>query len=185
MRNADSGCPKGPQARKRGVNNAMADLSTSAPSRERTPMEAQPAAVASGRQVTNWFSGEKMTFHRTSIETAGEMVELDLDLRPLGSPGGLPHRHLVAEHFEFVRGTVCAFVGGRRPRIVRGGGMIDVPPNRWHYIVALRPARARVSIRPAMHFDELLVVWAAVSRGDLRPATLRRLRRLLREHGCI
>jgi predicted nucleotidyltransferase len=80
---------------------------------------------------------------------------------------------------------VCACVGGRRPRIVRAGETIDVPPNRWHYILALRRSAARVSIRPAMHFDELLVVWAAVGRGDLRPATLRRVGRLLREHGCV
>jgi mannose-6-phosphate isomerase-like protein (cupin superfamily) len=126
-----------------------------------------------------------MTIRRTSLETSGEIIELNLELRPLGGPGGLPHRHVVAEHFEFVRGTVFAFVGAQRPRIVRAGATIDVPPNRWHYIVALRPTRARVSIRPAMHFDELLVVWAAIGRGDLRPSTLRRLGPLLREHACI
>jgi hypothetical protein len=36
-----------------------------------------------------------------------------------------------------------------------------------------------------MRFDELLVAWAALGRGDLRPATIRRLLPLLREHGCI
>jgi mannose-6-phosphate isomerase-like protein (cupin superfamily) len=142
-------------------------------------------ALVSGHKATNWFSGETLTFRRTSVETAGELVELDLELRPLGAPGGLPHRHVVAEHFEFAHGALCAFIAGRRPRIVRAGETIDVPPNRWHYILALRRSRARVLISPGMHFDELLLVWAAVGRGDLRPATLRRLGPLLREHGCV
>lgn len=149
------------------------------------PTYADAGAVISGRKATNWFSGETLTFRRTSVETAGELVELDLELRPLGAPGGLPHRHVVAEHVEFAHGTVCAFIAGMRPRILRAGETIDVPPNRWHYILALRRTGACVRIRPAMHFDELLMVWAAVGRGDLRPATLRRLGPLLREHGCL
>ena len=48
-----------------------------------------------------------------------------------------------------------------------------------------RTTHARVVIRPGMHFDELLQTMAAVSSGDLRPGTLRRLASLLREHGCI
>jgi hypothetical protein len=57
--------------------------------------------------VQNWFSGETMTFRRTSAESGGG-VEVDLELRPLRVPAGAPHRHIVTERFEFTAGAVCA-----------------------------------------------------------------------------
>lgn len=144
-----------------------------------------PSPPAPGQRVQNLFSGETMTFRQTSEASLGRVVELDLELRPLGAPGGLPHRHLVAERFEFSRGLAGAFIAGQRPRLVRGRGVVEVPPARWHFVLALRRTRARVYIVPGMRFDELLVVWAAIGHGDLRLRVLRRLVPLLREHGCL
>jgi hypothetical protein len=30
--------------------------------------------VVSGRKATNWLSGEALTFRRTSVETAGDLI---------------------------------------------------------------------------------------------------------------
>ncbi|MFL5830760.1 MAG: cupin domain-containing protein [Solirubrobacteraceae bacterium] len=137
------------------------------------------------RHARNLLSGETMTFRQTSPETGGDVIELDLELRPLGAPGALPHRHLPEERFEIASGLLYVWIAGRPPTVARRGDVVVVPPGRWHYIVALRSTHARVVIRPGMHFDELLQTMAAVGSGDLRPGTLRRLAPLLREHGCI
>jgi mannose-6-phosphate isomerase-like protein (cupin superfamily) len=135
--------------------------------------------------VQNWFSGETMTFRRTSADSAGELVELDLELRPLGAPGGAPHRHVVAERYDFTSGTAFVWIAGSHGRVVGAGDVVEVPPNRWHFIVALERTSATVSIRPGMRFDELLVEWAAIGRGDLRPKTIRSVIPLLWKHRCL
>lgn len=158
----------------------MSDTSTTG-----TTVAGYGTSVRSGHRAENWLTGETMTFRVTSAESAGERIELELELRPGGAPGGAPHRHLPAERFHFTRGAVVAWIAGRRPRLARAGDVVEVPPQRWHFLLALRRSHAHVLIRPGMRFDELLVTWAAVGRGDVRPATLLRLVPLLREHGCI
>ena len=141
--------------------------------------------VMNGQIARNPLSGETITFRRTSAETRGEAIELELALRPLGAPAGLPHRHLPTERFELTQGMLCVWIAGRLPQLMRAGDVVEVPSRSWHFIVALRSTRARVSVRPGMRFDELLVRWAALGRGDLGLTTLLRLVPLLREHGCI
>jgi mannose-6-phosphate isomerase-like protein (cupin superfamily) len=149
------------------------------------PNEAARFPVRPGSTVRNLLSGETITFRRTSGETAGEVVQTGLELRPLGAPGGLPHRHLPSERFDFVSGAPLVWIQGRPPRLARPGEVIEVPSRRWHFVLAFRRTRAEVSVRPGMRFDELLACGAAVGSGDLRPGTLRTLVRLLREHGCF
>jgi quercetin dioxygenase-like cupin family protein len=141
--------------------------------------------MRTGQRVRNLLSGETLTFRTTSAESGGKVVESELELRPLGAPGGAPHRHRVAERFHFIRGTACVWIAGRRPRIAVAGDVVEVPPGRWHFVLALAPTSARVVISPGMHFDELLAAWAAIGSGDLRPSAIRRVLPLLREHGCI
>jgi mannose-6-phosphate isomerase-like protein (cupin superfamily) len=142
-------------------------------------------SVRSGQRAHSLLSGEFMTFRRTSSETGGELIELDLELRPLGAPAGLPHRHLVAERFELVGGRLWVWVQGRRPWIAYPGDTIEVPPARWHFVLALQRSKAKVTIRPGVQFDELLVRWAALGSGDIKLEHLRRILPLLRLHGCI
>jgi hypothetical protein len=131
--------------------------------------------------VRNILTGEAMRF--TAVE--GDTLEFELALRPIGIPGGLAHRHRPSERIDVSAGVLVAFVAGRRPRRVRGGESVEIPPGRWHMLVALTPATARVSVHPAMHFQELLTCSAAVGSGDLRQRTLRRLDALMREHDCV
>lgn len=158
---------------------------TSNPAR-RPPADHPPREpVRPGQRVRNLFSGETMTFHRTSAESHGQLIELDLELRPLGAPGGAPHRHLPAERLEITEGALCVWIAGRPPRLVQPGKIVEVPSGRWHFLVALRHSRARVSVRPGMRFDELLVDWAKLGTGRWRPSLLARVVPLLREHGCL
>jgi mannose-6-phosphate isomerase-like protein (cupin superfamily) len=143
------------------------------------------ATVTPGQRVRNLVTGETMTFLRTSAGSGGESIELELELRPTGAPGGAPHRHIPAERLELSSGAVCVWIAPGRPWLARAGDVIEVPPRRWHFLVAIARTRARVSIRPAMRFDELLVALAAIGSGDLRADAVRRVVPLLREHGCI
>jgi len=138
-------------------------------------------ALDAPRPVRNVVTGEAMTFAGVEGDTLG----FALTLRPLGVAGGLPHRHRPGERIDVSTGVLVAFVAGRRPRRVRGGESVEIPPGRWHMLVALARATARVSVQPAMHFQELLTCSAAVGSGDVRPKTLRRLVALLREHDCL
>src|SRR5437763_7357023 len=105
---------------------SVANSSSSA--RAKTAQE--PSA---GQRVWNPITGETITFRRTSADSNGESIEFELELRPLGAPGGLPHRHLPAERFELSGGALCALIAGRPPQIARRGDVVEVPPNRWHF----------------------------------------------------
>jgi hypothetical protein len=136
--------------------------------------------MAPATPVRNVLTGETMRF--TGVR--GETLEFELALRPIGIPGGLAHRHLPSERVDVRSGELIAFVVGRRPRRVRSPDSVEIPSGQWHMLVALVPATARVSVHPAMHFQELLTCSAAVGSGDVRPSTLRRLDTLMREHDC-
>jgi mannose-6-phosphate isomerase-like protein (cupin superfamily) len=132
------------------------------------------------RPIHNVCTGETIAFGPSS---EGELT-FDVELRPFGLTGGPPHRHAVDEHVEVRSGELLAFVAGRRPRRVQAGRSIDIPSGRWHVLLAPEGATAQVTVQPRKRFDELLTYTAAVGSGDLRPATLRRLNALLREHEC-
>jgi mannose-6-phosphate isomerase-like protein (cupin superfamily) len=142
-------------------------------------------SVAPGDRVRNVLTGEEITFLKTSADPEAQAVETDVAFRPLGVPGGMAHRHRPAERFEVRSGALLALIAGRVPFLAREGDVIEVPAGRWHMVVALRPSRALVSVRPAMRFDQLLACSAAVGSGDLHPHTLRRLNALLHEHDCM
>ena len=129
----------------------------------------------------NPLTGETIVFRGNT----GDTLQFDLELRPLGAPGGVVHRHGVSEHIDVRSGELLALVQGRLPRRMRAGDALLVPGNTWHMLVALRRSSARVTVRPAMRFAEVLRCFAAVGSGDVRPQTLRRLNALLREHGCV
>ena len=97
----------------------------------------------------------------------------------------MPHRHSPAETFEVSSGRLHAFIAGQGKISAGPGETIEVPPNRWHVVFALRQSRARVTVEPGMRFDDLIACGAAIGSGDVRPATLRRMGRLLREHDCV
>jgi hypothetical protein len=131
-------------------------------------------------RIRNPITGETITFTRDD-----QTLEFDVELRPLGVPGGMPHRHRPAERVEVQSGTLIAFIAGQRPRPARAGDTVDIPPNQWHMLLAVTRVRARTRVVPAMRFRELLEVSAAVSNGDVRLSTLRRLNELLHEHDSL
>jgi mannose-6-phosphate isomerase-like protein (cupin superfamily) len=135
-------------------------------------------------RVHNPLTGEQISFDGADAQGAGDELAFHVALRPLGMAGGVPHRHLPTEEFEVLSGRLLVFIAGRRPLVARAGDTFEIPSRHWHWIVAPGRARARVVVRPAMHFDEMLACQAAVGSGDIGAQTLRRLNELMREHEC-
>ena len=110
-----------------------------------------------GQKLVNPASGERITFRKTSIETNGELVAIDLELPPGGRvPGGLHIHPVQEERFEVVEGAMRFRMGGRR--VVAGpGDVVVVPPGMPHDFAngGDTEALVRVEVRPALKMEEL------------------------------
>jgi quercetin dioxygenase-like cupin family protein len=134
-----------------------------------------------GQVLVNPASGERITFRRTSAETGGRLVTIDLELPPGGRvPGGLHIHPLQEERFEVLRGTMQFRM--RRRRIIAGPGDVVVVPARLPHDFANRgdeTALVRVDIRPALKMEQLFETAVALAeegrtmmRGIPRPLDL-------------
>lgn len=103
-----------------------------------------------GQTLVNQFTGQRITFVRTSADTGGEVLELE-SLMPGGGPIPPTHFHPgQAEHFEVLEGEVEAGIGGDRCTYAAGEAF-DIPAGTPHDMRAAGEADARVKweTRPA------------------------------------
>jgi len=110
-----------------------------------------------GQTLENPASGERITFRRTSADTGGELLAIDLEL-PAGGrvPGGQHVHPNQEERFEVVRGTM-RFKMGRRRVTAGPGEVVVVPPGQKHDFANAGDGDAlvRVEVRPALRMEEL------------------------------
>ena len=118
-----------------------------------------------GQQLVNPASGERITFRKTSAETNGELVAIDLEL-PAGGrvPGGLHIHPVQEERFEVVEGTM-RFRMGRRHVVAVPGDVVVVPPGMPHDFAngGDTDALVRVEVRPALKMEELFETAVALA----------------------
>ncbi len=110
-----------------------------------------------GQTLENPASGERITFRRTSADTGGELLAIDLEL-PAGRrvPGGQHIHPNQEERFEVVEGTMRFKLG--RERVVAGPGeVVVVPPGQKHDFanIGAVDALVRVEVRPALKMEQL------------------------------
>ena len=104
-----------------------------------------------GDTIENPVTRERITFLETSRDTGGELLRLDLTVKPDGFLAGGAHTHPhQEERFEVLSGTLGVRVGRRKYKL--GAGEVAVVPpgaiHGWwnegneglHCIVELRPA---------------------------------------------
>jgi quercetin dioxygenase-like cupin family protein len=119
-----------------------------------------------GQTLENPASGERITFRRTSADTDGELVAIDLEL-PAGRrvPGGLHVHPLQEERFEVVRGTM-RFRRGREAVIAGPGEVVIVPAGVPHDFANAgdEGALVRVDIRPALQMERLFETAVALAQ---------------------
>jgi mannose-6-phosphate isomerase-like protein (cupin superfamily) len=118
-----------------------------------------------GQTLENPASGERITFRKTTADTDGEFVEIDLEL-PANRrvPGGLHVHPLQEERFEVIEGTMRFRMG--RERIVAGPGeVVVVPAGVPHDFanVGDSDALVRVEVRPALQMERLFETAVALA----------------------
>jgi len=110
-----------------------------------------------GQIIQNPVSGERIEFLRTSADTDGALLELELELSPDGRVPGAHVHPEQEERFHVLEGTM-KFRLGLRTIVAQAGDSVVVPAGRVHKFSngGERPARARVEVVPALDMEELL-----------------------------
>jgi quercetin dioxygenase-like cupin family protein len=114
-----------------------------------------------GDVLENPFTGQALTFRRTTAQTAGELLEVESSWESAGSePPEHYHPHQ-EEHFEVLEGELRARVGDV-DHTVRAGETLEVPPGTPHAMWNPGPGRTRAvwQTRPALKTEAFFeMVW--------------------------
>src|SRR5690242_9091267 len=108
-----------------------------------------------GQTIINPVSGERITFVQTAADTAGELLEFELEL---SADGRVPGAHVhpeQEERFHVTDGEMSFRLGLRRIKAVAGDTVI-VPAGRVHKFAngGAGVARCRVEVVPALDMEE-------------------------------
>jgi quercetin dioxygenase-like cupin family protein len=124
------------------------------------------AMAFAGQVLDNPISGERITFRKTAADTDGELLAVDLGLRPDGHVPGAHVHPTQEERFEIVTGTM-KFQKGLKIIMARAGDTVVIPPGTVHRFenAGDGPAHARVEVRPALRMEELFETTVALARG--------------------
>jgi quercetin dioxygenase-like cupin family protein len=110
-----------------------------------------------GQTIENPVSGERITFLQTAADTAGELLEFELEL---SADGRVPGAHVhpeQEERFHVLEGTMT-FRLGMKNITAEAGETVVVPAGRVHKFSngGDGVARARVEVVPALDMEDLL-----------------------------
>jgi len=110
-----------------------------------------------GQTIANPVSGERITFMQTARDTAGELLEFELELSPDGKVPGAHVHPQQEERFHVLEGTM-RFRRGLRRVVATAGDTVVVPAGTVHKFQngGDDVARCRVEVVPALDMEQLL-----------------------------
>ncbi len=110
-----------------------------------------------GQTIENPVSGERITFLQTSRDTAGELLEFELELTPDGHVPGAHVHPEQEERFHVLEGTM-KFRLGMKKIVASAGETVIVPAGSVHKFAngGDEVARCRVEVVPALDMEHLL-----------------------------
>ena len=113
--------------------------------------------IQAGDTIVNPVTGERMHFRKTSRETNGELVEIELALQPDGFVAAAHVHPYQTERFEILAGTV-EFRLGKKRIVAEAGDVVVVEPGTPHKFrnAGTDEARFVTEVRPALQFEQLL-----------------------------
>ena len=122
--------------------------------------------VRAGDSIQNPVTGETMTFLMTGIETGGELLRIDMGVRPGGFVAGEhihPHQE---EHFQVTSGQITLRVNGEERRYT-AGEHITIPPGTPHvwWNSGNEHLRVILEFRPAGRFAEFITTFFALAHA--------------------
>jgi quercetin dioxygenase-like cupin family protein len=114
--------------------------------------------ATAGETVVNAATGERVTFVRTSADTNGELLELEL-VWPRPGQRAPEHVHPeMEERYEVLSGTAAFRIAGVEST-AGPGEVVSVPPGTRH--LAWNPTREevrlKVEFRPPLRWEEFVV----------------------------
>jgi quercetin dioxygenase-like cupin family protein len=118
-----------------------------------------------GQTIVNPVSGEQITFRKTSADTDGEYLEIDVELTPNGAVPGMhvhPHQE---ERFEILSGNV-RFRKGLKSINAKAGDVVIVEQGKAHKFknIGEESARMRVRVAPALEMERLFETAVGLAR---------------------
>jgi quercetin dioxygenase-like cupin family protein len=112
--------------------------------------------IKPGDTMRNPVTGERMTFLKTSAQTGGEYVLVELEAEPGGIVAAAHIHPAQTETFEVVRGTLAVELDGRELE-ARPGDILVVEPGVAHawWNGGDDTLVCRCEVRPARQFEDL------------------------------
>ena len=120
-------------------------------------MTDRSTSICPGDTLENPVTGETVTFRRTSAQTDGELVEIEVTVQPGGGVAAAHVHPFQSERFEVLEGTL-EFRRGRRKRTATAGDVVIVEPGTVHSFrtVGETPASFVCEVRPALQFERFI-----------------------------
>jgi mannose-6-phosphate isomerase-like protein (cupin superfamily) len=117
-----------------------------------------------GQVISNTVSGETIEFVKTSNDTDGELLAIDLTLTRDGRVPGTHVHPEQEERFEVKSGTM-KFKLGFRTIVAGPGETVVVPAGKRHRFsnAGDEDAHVRVEVRPALRMEELFETTVALA----------------------
>ena len=121
-------------------------------------------AIRAGHTIENPVTGEIVHFRRTGAETGGDVVEIEVTVKPGGAVAAAHVHPFQTERFEVLAGTL-EFRTGRRSQTASVGDVLTVTPGTPHRFenVGEVPARFVCEVRPALQFERFLETMFALA----------------------
>ena len=123
--------------------------------------------IHAGDTLENPITGERLLFRKTSSDTGGEAVVLEMFVKPDGFVAAAHVHPYQEERFEILDGSVSFMLGGKE--FVAGPGeKLTVPTGTPHrfWNAGEEEARFVCEVRPALQFEQLIeTMFALASDG--------------------
>jgi quercetin dioxygenase-like cupin family protein len=116
-----------------------------------------PTSIRAGHTIENPVTGEIVHFRRTAAETGGELVEIEVVVKPDGAVAAAHVHPFQTERFEVLEGTL-EFRKGRRKLTATAGDVVSVEAGTPHSFKNVGEGAARfvTEVRPALQFERFL-----------------------------
>jgi quercetin dioxygenase-like cupin family protein len=120
-------------------------------------MTTSTSSIRPGDTLVNPVTGETITFRRTSAQTGGELVEVEVTVEAGGGVAAAHVHPFQSERFEVLEGTL-ELRHGRRKVTATAGDVVTVEPGAVHSFrnVGDAPASFVCEVRPALQFERFI-----------------------------
>jgi quercetin dioxygenase-like cupin family protein len=120
--------------------------------------------IRTGDTIENPITGERMTFRKTSADTGGEAVVVEVVVQPNGAVAAAHVHPSQEERFQVLRGSL-GFRLGRKKLVAGPGQRVTVPAGTAHKFWNAGDDEAHFicEVRPALQFEQLLETMFALA----------------------